>query len=113
MVITSLLSLLQMLINFPKMQMHVELFVNSNFLQLMMKKIEKKKKLKQKLPNKLPRIKKQLLVLKKIILHNLKFQKRVIRKDLMQAIRPLKNLKWKNLSKILLIFKTPPSISPN
>jgi hypothetical protein len=79
----------------------------------MTKKIEKKKKLKekQKLPNKLPRIKKQLLVLKKIILHNLKFQKRVIRKDLMQAIRPLRNLKWKNLSKILLLFMAPPSIS--
>lgn len=109
MVITNLLLLLLMLISFLKMRMHVKLFVSLNFLRLTRKKI--KKKLKQ-LRKKLQRIKNRYLVLKKIILLNHKFQKRVIRKDSMQVIKPLRNLKWKNLSKTPLSSKAPLNTNP-
>ena len=112
MVITNLLLLLLMLISFLKMRMHVKLFVSLNFLRLTRKKIKKEKKPKQ-LRKKLQRIKNRDLVLKKIILLNLKFQKRVIRKDSMQVIKPLRNLKWKNLLKTPLSSKAPQNTYPN
>ena len=100
-VIISLLSLQQMLINFPRTPMLVKLFVNSNFLRLMKKKTKKEKKLNLRLKKHM-RIKYLLLVRREIRILNHRFQRKVTRKVSMQAKSCLRSLKWKNLSKTLL-----------